>query len=85
MRRTLTTIGSDIVLILDSSLRDRLKLKPHAEVDIEVNDETLVVRPVARDDPNPLRDAFQRVIDNPGELSQFAPSFTPDCQWGEHP
>lgn len=72
MRKSLTTIGSDVAIILDASLRDAIKLRANEMVEVEVRGDTLVLRRAQDLAPHPIADAFQQIVEHPEELRSGA-------------
>jgi antitoxin component of MazEF toxin-antitoxin module len=71
MRKTLTTIGTDVALVLDPALRGALGLKRDQSVEVQVDGDSLVVHRC--DEPSevdPVTTAFQQIVENPECIRQ---------------
>jgi hypothetical protein len=68
MRQQLTSVGMDVGIVLDDGLRAALKVSPHDEVDVEVQDDKLVVRAVRDEHHDPVAAAFRDVLDHSDEI-----------------
>lgn len=68
MRKRLTSVGSEIAIVLDGRMREALKLSPHDEVEVEVQDDKLVVRAVQDPQHDPVAAAFRDVLDHSDEI-----------------
>jgi len=68
MRTKITSIGSDCGIILERSILDALNIAPESEVEIRVEKDALIIRPIRDTHHNAVADAFQKLVDHPEEF-----------------
>jgi antitoxin component of MazEF toxin-antitoxin module len=68
MRKALTSIGSDVALVLDPFVRDALNLHHDDEVELELQNNALIVHPVVKLSRDVVAEAFRHVVNNPQEI-----------------
>lgn len=70
MRKELTPIGGDIALVFDPEIRHALRLRTDNTVDVEVQGDVIIVRRCDPNEPDPISDAFHRIVENPETIHQ---------------
>jgi antitoxin MazE len=64
MRKTLTTIGNSLGLIIDRPILELLHIDKDTPLEIETDGKALIIRPVAPEDRKAqVRDAAKRMMD----------------------
>ncbi|WNG14078.1 AbrB/MazE/SpoVT family DNA-binding domain-containing protein [Cystobacter fuscus] len=64
MRKTLTTIGNSLGLIIDRPILELLHIDKDTPLEIETDGKSLIIRPVtAEDRKSQVRDATKRMMD----------------------
>ncbi|WNG14076.1 AbrB/MazE/SpoVT family DNA-binding domain-containing protein [Cystobacter fuscus] len=64
MRRTLTTIGNDLGLIIDRSILELLHIDKDTPLEIETDGKSLTIRPVTPEEQkSQVGDATKRMMD----------------------
>lgn len=70
MRTKITNMGSDCGIILERPLLDALNIAPESEVEIRIEREALVVRPIRDTQYNAVAEAFQQLVEHPEEITR---------------
>lgn len=64
MRKTLTTIGNSLGLIIDRPILELLHIDKDTPLEIETDGKSLIIRPVTPEDrKSQVRDATKRMMD----------------------